>query len=70
MNRPRKCNKGLPRRVYIMRGNYGFNSSEKIRDPRDGKLKHWFQLAKVSEGEAAMYGCNITDGILRQQSTW
>ncbi|MFZ6813594.1 tyrosine-type recombinase/integrase [Undibacterium sp. Rencai35W] len=60
MTRTRKKNKGLPRRVYIRRGNYGFMSAERIRDPRDGKLKFWIQLATVVEGESAMYAALST----------
>jgi len=66
MTRSRKKNKGLPRRVYIMRGNYGFLSPSKIRDPNDGKLKFWIKLAKVSDGESAMFSAlaKLFDGKL------
>jgi integrase len=54
-----------------MRGNYGFNSFEKIRDPRDGKLKHWIQLAKVSDGVSAMYAAlsALLDGKQHQENS-
>lgn len=55
MNRARKTNRGLPRRVYIKDGSYRFLSPEKIRDPKDDKLKHWITLARFADGEAAMY---------------
>jgi integrase len=55
MNRARKKNKGLPRRVYIKNGSYRFLSSEQIIDPKDGKLKFWVPLARIEEGEAAMH---------------
>lgn len=66
MTRSRKSNNGLPRRVYIMRQSYGFLSPTKIRDPNDGKLKFWIKLAKVSEGESAMYAAlsKLFDGKL------
>ena len=54
MNRARKKNKGLPRRVYITDGSYRFLSPEKIRDPKDGKLKYWITLARFDDGESAM----------------
>lgn len=55
MNRSRKTNRGLPRRVYIKDGSYRFFAPKKIRDPKDGVLKNWITLARVSAGEAAMY---------------
>ncbi len=54
MNRARKTNKGLPRRVYITDGSYRFLSPQKIIDPKDGKMKNWITLARVSKGESAM----------------
>lgn len=55
MNRPRKKNKGWPRRVYLKYGTWGFQSPTQIRDPKDGRLKHWIALAKESDGIGAMY---------------
>ncbi len=55
MNRMRKTGKGLPRRVYARHGAWYFFSSTPIRDPRDGKLKKWIQLAHIHDGEEAMY---------------
>lgn len=55
MNRARKSNRGLPRRVYLKHGAYRFFSPSPIRDPADGKLKKWIHLAYEHEGEEAMY---------------
>lgn len=55
MNRSRKTNRGLPRRVYIKDGSYRFLAPAKIRDPKDGKLKSWITLARLDDGQAAMY---------------
>lgn len=55
MNRSRKTSKGLPRRVYLRHGAWYFFSPAPIRDPKDGKLKKWIQLAHQYEGEEAMY---------------
>jgi integrase len=54
MNRARKVNKGLPRRVYLKDGAYRFKPIEKMKDPRDGKLKSWITLCPIGDGEAAM----------------
>lgn len=54
MNRARKSNKGLPRRVYIKDGSYRFKPAEKMKDPRDGKMKSWITLASIADGESAM----------------
>lgn len=54
MNRQRKKNRGLPRRVYIKNGSYKYLSPTKVRDPEDGQEKFWIKLATVAEGEAAM----------------
>lgn len=54
MNRSRKSNKGLPRRVYIKDGAYRFKPIEKMVDPRDGKMKSWITLASLEAGESAM----------------
>jgi site-specific recombinase XerD len=53
MNRARKRNKGLPRRVYEKNGAWYFYSATKIRD-KTGKEKSWLRLAYVYEGESAM----------------
>lgn len=55
MNRSRKVNRGLPRRVYLVHGAYRYFSPVPIRDPRDGKYKKWIHLAYDYEGEEAMY---------------
>jgi len=55
MNRARKSNRGLPKRVYLKHGAYRFFSPTPIRDPADGKLKKWIHLAYEHEGEEAMY---------------
>ena len=54
MNRSRKSNKGLPRRVYLRHGAYYFFAPEAMRDPKTGAMKKWIQLAHAHEGEAAM----------------
>lgn len=54
MNKIRKTNKGLPRRVYIKSGTYYFYPVQPIRDPADGKVKAWIKLCRVSDGEVAM----------------
>jgi hypothetical protein len=45
MSRQRTKDKGLPRRVYKKNGAWRYLSTEKMRDPRDGKLKNWHHLA-------------------------
>ncbi|MDB5777542.1 MAG: putative integrase [Herbaspirillum sp.] len=71
MNRARKKNKGLPRRVYITDGSYRFLSPAKIRDPKDGKLKNWITLARVHQGEAAMLAalCSLLGASAVAQDT-
>lgn len=54
MNRARKKNKGLPKRVYVKNGAYHFVAAEQIRDPADGKLKKWVKLCRVDDGETQM----------------
>lgn len=54
MNRARKVNKGLPRRVYIKDGAYRFKPAEKMIDPKDGKLKSWITLCPTDAGESVM----------------
>lgn len=57
MNRKRKTNRGLPRRVYVNHGAYYFVATEATIDPRDKKAgaKKWIKLCAVEEGEAAMH---------------
>lgn len=57
MNRTRKTNRGLPRRVYVNHGAYFFVSVEPIVDPRNKKAgpKKWIKLCDVTDGEPAMY---------------
>jgi integrase len=55
MNRARKTQKGLPRRVYLKHGAYRFFSAVPIRDPKSGKLKKWHHLAYEYEGRDAIY---------------
>lgn len=54
MNRQRKTNRGLPRRVYIKFNAYYYVAPEKIRDPKTKELKTWIQLCRVEEGEVTM----------------
>lgn len=54
MNRKRKTNRGLPRRVYIKHGAYYFVPTEPMRCPRSGKEQRWLYLASVEDGEPAM----------------
>lgn len=54
MNRKRKINRGLPRRVYLKHGAYYFVSPEPMRCPATGKMKTWIRLADASEGESKM----------------
>ena len=52
MNRKRKNHRGLPARVYVKDRAYQFLSPEKIKDPKDGKLKFWIRLADYrAEGD-------------------
>lgn len=55
MTKPRKKNKGLPRRVYLKDGAYRFLSPEKIADPSDGKFKFWIKLARADDDLSVMY---------------
>jgi integrase len=55
MNRARKTQKGLPRRVYLKHGAYRFFSAVPIRDPKSGKLKKWHHLAYEYEGRDSIY---------------
>lgn len=56
MNRKRKTNRGLPRRVYVNHGAYFFVPTEPTIDPRNKKAgpKKWIRLCDVDDGEAAM----------------
>lgn len=54
MNRARKSHKGLPKRVYVTDGAYRFKPIAKMADPKDGKLKTWITLCRVSDGESTM----------------
>lgn len=56
MNRKRKTNRGLPRRVYVNHGAYYFVAAEPTIDPRNTKAgpKTWIKLCAVSDGEPAM----------------
>jgi len=44
MNRQRKTNRGLPRRVYIKFNAYHYVAPAKIRDPQTKELKTWVRL--------------------------
>ncbi len=55
MTRPRTKDKQLPRRVYNKDGAYRFLSSEKIRDPKDGKPKFWIRLASLDAPISEVY---------------
>ncbi len=56
MNRQRKTNRGLPRRVYAKNGAWKYLSPVQIRDPSDPEAapKFWIKLATFDQGEAAM----------------
>jgi len=54
MNRQRKTNRGLPRRVYIKYNAYYYVAPEKIRVPKTKELKTWVRLCSVEEGEVLM----------------
>ncbi|TWI69013.1 phage integrase family protein [Pseudoduganella lurida] len=62
MNRTRKTNRGLPRRVYVNHGAYFFVPSEPTIDPRKKKAgpKKWIKLCTVDDGEAAMLAALAT----------
>lgn len=55
MNRARKHNKGLPRRVIVNHGAYYFFAPEPMRNPWTGKEQRWIRLCSFDEGEAVMY---------------
>lgn len=57
MNRKRKTNRGLPRRVYVNHGAYYFVPTEATVDPRAPKAgpKKWIKLCALDDGEAAMH---------------
>jgi site-specific recombinase XerD len=54
MNRQRKTNRGLPRRVYIKFNAYYYYAPEKIRVPKTKEMKSWVRLCSLEEGEVAM----------------
>lgn len=54
MNRHRKVNRGLPRRVYLKAGAYRFLAPEPMLVPKTGKKQQWIHLAYAHEGESAM----------------
>lgn len=54
MNRQRKTNRGLPRRVYLKNGAYRFFAAEPMRNPANGKLQRWIHLAYQVDGEVKM----------------
>lgn len=54
MNRQRKTNRGLPRRVYLQHGAYRYFSPVPIRAPKTGKMQRWIHLAYAAEGESKM----------------
>ncbi|WP_317205467.1 tyrosine-type recombinase/integrase [Janthinobacterium sp.] len=54
MNRHRKTNRGLPRRVYLKSGAYRFLAPAPILVPKTGKMQRWVHLAYEHEGESAM----------------
>lgn len=54
MNRQRKTNRGLPRRVYIKFNAYYYVAPEKIRDPKTKEMKTWIRLCGADEGEVLM----------------
>jgi integrase len=60
MNRQRKTNRGLPRRVYIKFNAYYYVAPEKIRDPKTKELKTWIRLCAVEDGEIAMLNALAT----------
>lgn len=54
MNRQRKTNRGLPRRVYIKFGAYYFVAAEPMRVPKTNEFKKWIRLCGVNDGESVM----------------
>jgi len=60
MNRQRKTNRGLPRRVYIKFGAYYYVAPVKIRDPKTKEMKTWIRLCSVDDGEVAMLNALAT----------
>jgi len=55
MNRARKHNKGLPRRVLVNHGAYYFFAPEPMRNPWTGKDQRWIRLCAFADGESVMY---------------
>jgi len=71
MNRSRKSNRGLPRRVYERNGAWYFYSPVKLRHPVTGKEQKWVHLAYKHEGEPAMLqalGALFSDKRIEQGS--
>ena len=54
MNRHRKTNRGLPRRVYLKNGAYRYLAAAPMRNPANGKMQSWIHLAYEAEGESKM----------------
>lgn len=54
MNRHRKTNRGLPRRVYLKHNAYYYLAANPMRNPATGKLQKWIHLAYKVEGESKM----------------
>lgn len=54
MNRRRKTNRGLPRRVYLRHGAYSYLAPAPMRVPKTGKMQRLIHLAYEYEGESAM----------------
>lgn len=54
MNRQRKTNRGLPRRVYLKNGAYRYLAAVPMRNPATGKMQRWIHLAFQAEGESKM----------------
>lgn len=54
MNRQRKTNRGLPRRVYVKFGAYYFVAAEPIRVSKTGEMKKWVRLCAIEDGESKM----------------
>lgn len=54
MNRQRKTNRGLPRRVYIKFNAYYYVAPEPIRVPKTKEMKTWVRLCSVEDGEVVM----------------
>lgn len=60
MNRHRKTNRGLPRRVYLKNGAYRYLAAAPMRNPANGKMQSWIHLAYEAEGESKMLAALAT----------